>query len=245
MTQPYHQRDHSIRTGKILYTSKKEDRMDEERGRETWVMTKHPDGRRSLLTHTEIDDKPSVLRNSHINVAANYAPIDCYARLTLGDAFYGSGWFRFTDSFVECETYTVNEGRMSQRIDLDAPVPSFGAHAIQNDAWVLGCIDTSSPGVKELPPHYASSSDHRGATGPYLHPVSGKVNLIGTEEITVKAGTFEAFHWSFEDIEGLPVEHPPYHCWTTTDGDMIYLKGLVEGYMMTYYELVELTDSIL
>jgi hypothetical protein len=35
-------------------------------------------------------------------------------------------------------------------------------------------------------------------------------------------------------------EHPPYDLWITDDEDSIFLKGGVGGYMMTWYELVEL-----
>ncbi len=34
--------------------------------------------------------------------------------------------------------------------------------------------------------------------------------------------------------------HPDYHVWVTADDDAIFLKGGVDGYMMTWYELVEL-----
>jgi hypothetical protein len=38
----------------------------------------------------------------------------------------------------------------------------------------------------------------------------------------------------------LPQEHPPYDVWCTADGDYVFLKGAVGGYMQTYYELTEL-----
>ena len=40
---------------------------------------------------------------------------------------------------------------------------------------------------------------------------------------------------------GLPQEHPPYDLWCTADGDYVFLRGAVGGYMQTRYELVELT----
>lgn len=40
-----------------------------------------------------------------------------------------------------------------------------------------------------------------------------------------------------------PGEHPPYEVWTTADGDYVMLKSFVSGYMMTHYELEELTRS--
>ena len=94
MTKEYHQRDHVTRTGRLLYTSKKPDRMDEERGRERWTMTRHQDGRRSIMSHGEIDDRPSVLRFVHVTANADWSPVDAFVRITVGDEFRGSGWLQ-------------------------------------------------------------------------------------------------------------------------------------------------------
>ena len=59
----------------------------------------------------------------------------------------------------------------------------------------------------------------------------------------VKAGTFDALHFQFVGTPGLPEEHPPYDIWCTNDGEYLFLKGAVGGYMQTYYELVELSKS--
>ena len=54
---------HSTIRGKILYTSKKPDRMDEERGREYFTITRQADGLSVLHAHCEIDDAPDVIRD--------------------------------------------------------------------------------------------------------------------------------------------------------------------------------------
>jgi hypothetical protein len=66
----------------------------------------------------------------------------------------------------------------------------------------------------------------------------------GREKLTVKAGTFDALKFTFGAVEGMPVEHPIYHVSVTADGNYTFLKGTVGGYMMTAYELVELSDSL-
>ena len=38
--------------------------------------------------------------------------MDCHVRLTVGDTFMGSGWFRFGPDFVECESYGPSIGRL-------------------------------------------------------------------------------------------------------------------------------------
>ncbi len=244
MIKDYHQRDHVTRRGRLLYTSKKPDRLDEERGREVWTLTRHGDGRRSIMSHGEIDDRPSVLRFVHLTVDANWSPIDAFVRITVGDEFRGSGWYRFAGGVAECETVTALEGRMSQRVPYAGICPGFGGHAIQNDGWVCAAVDLSKPGEAQTFTQLISSSDHRGATGPYIAEARPSVVYLGDEEITVGAGTFPAHYFQFVSVEGLPEEHPIYNVWTSIDGDYVFLKGQVDGYMQTYYELVELSEGL-
>jgi hypothetical protein len=92
-----------------------------------------------------------------------------------------------------------------------------------------------------------TSFDHRGATGPMLllRPIT--LNFLGRERITVKAGTFDALHFKYgvneDDVSEDTSKHPPYHVWTTDDGEYIFLKGHVTGYMKTHYELAELVKE--
>ena len=241
----YLQRDHTVIRGRIAYTSDKPDRKDQERGREVFTVVVHNDGRRSLLAHAEIDDRPSVLRFAQVNLDPQWRPTDAFIRITVGDAFRGSGWFRFTATDAECETFTAVEGRMSQHWPLDdGPTPMFGGHAIANDGWCTKLFDLNGPATQDLPRFVISSTDHRGATGPYIAPVTASVTLVGRETTTVKAGVFETLHFRFGKVHGLPQEHPVYDVWVTADGHYTFVRGTVSGYMMTRYELVELSDTL-
>ncbi len=229
--------------GKILYTSKKPERMDEERGREYFTITQQPDGVDVLHAHCEIDDEPMVVRDV---VAAmrhdDSSPVDCHVRLSVGHAFEGSGWFRFTDRHAECETYNRKDGRIEQRIELDKPVQWMQTHPIVGDALLMKAYDRArGPGKRFLDNVMLSSPDHRGATGPLLFAMGFGIQYVGEERITVGAGEFDAYHFQVTDTAGnLPEEHPPYNVWCTADDDYILLKAGAEGYMMTHYELVEL-----
>jgi len=67
------------------------------------------------------------------------------------------------------------------------------------------------------------------------------IEYVGAEAVQVAAGKFEAWHFRYVDTAGqLPQEHPPYDVWCTADGDYVFLKGAVGGYMQTHYELTEL-----
>lgn len=235
------QRDHRNMRGKILYTSNKPERLGQERGREYFVISTHGDGARTIAAHCEIDDRPSVMRDITYSLDADWMPTDCFVRLSVGDSFMGSGWFRFHPRFAECETWTSLEGRVSQRMDLKRPLRTFQNHAIACDAWHLRLFDRSRPGtVQPLEQVLLSSPDHRGATGPMLFSVGLHVNYVGEETVTVGAGTFDAFHFQFVSAPGLPTAHPPYDVWCTADGEYLFLQGGVAGYMQTRYELVEL-----
>lgn len=236
------QRDHSVRTGVLRYTSEKTGRRGEERGRERWTMVRHRDGRRSLQAHSEIDDRPSVLRYVQLNLNPDWTPLDASVRITVGDEFRGSGWFRFGPKLAECETWTTQDGRVSQRIACTAPVAFFGGHAIQNDGWATQLVDRARPGELQPAQCLLSSPDHRGATGPMLAPVAANMLFEGDEEIRVQAGDFASWHFRFVAVSGMAGEHPDYDVWTSIDGDFVFLKGEVGGYMQTRYELVELRD---
>ena len=69
---------HRTIRGKILYTSKNPERMGQERGRESFIITVHTDGKRTLSAHCEIDDPPTVLRDVILSLDADNYPTDCF-----------------------------------------------------------------------------------------------------------------------------------------------------------------------
>jgi hypothetical protein len=229
--------------GKILYTSKKPERMDEERGREYFTITMQPDGTDVMHAHCEIDDEPMVVRDVVAAMDHNTAtPRDCHVRLTVGNEFEGSGWFRFSNNQVECETFNRKDGRIAQRITVASPVQWMQCHPIVGDALLMKAYDLDNgPGKRYLDNVMLSSPDHRGATGPMLFQLGFGIRYVGEERISVQAGEFDARHFQVVDTAGqLPEEHPPYDVWCTADEDYILLRAGVGGYMQTHYELVEL-----
>ena len=233
---------HKTIRGSIRYTSKKPERMDQERGREYFTLTTQADGVRVLLAHCEIDDEPNVVRDVMLSLNERFEPLDCSVRLSVGDRFEGTGWMRFTDSYAECETFNHKDGRITQRIDLDEPCRWLQAHPIVGDALLMRMYDLSQgPGKTFFPNLLLTSPDHRGATGPLFFQTGFGVEYAGEEKVTVEAGTFDARLFRIVDTAGnLPEEHPPYEVWVTADDDYIFLKAGVAGYMQTHYELVEL-----
>ncbi|MBP01764.1 MAG: hypothetical protein CMM25_02985 [Rhodospirillaceae bacterium] len=243
--------EHTTIRGKIRYTSKKKELLDQDRGGETFIYTIHTDGARTLRAHCAIDENsPRVLRDSITNLDKNWRPTGGFVQITVDESFVGSAWFRFTDKIAECEGYTIKEGRISQTLNLDVEPSFFGTHPIQADAMhtKIYPID-KGPGTHQSPLHLMCSFHHRGADGPFLMHKRGLImNYYGEETVTVAAGTFQAHHFSYgtntdDNYMGTDL-HPPYHTWVTADGNYTLLKAHCTGYMQTYYELVEYEEKV-
>ena len=234
---------HRTIRGAIRYTSKKPERLDQERGREYFTLTQQADGVDVLLAHCEIDDAPNVIRDVCIAMRhQDSSPLDCSVRLTVGDRFEGSGWMRFGRNFGECETFSARDGRLSQRMETGGGIKWLQSHPIIGDALLMKLYDLSQgPGKMHFPEIYLTSPDHRGATGPLLFRAAFSLVYVGEVDIEVAAGAFRARHFQVTDTAGsLPEEHPPYEVWCTADDDYILLKAGAGGYMQTHYELTEL-----
>ena len=229
-------------SGKIAYTSKKPEMMAKPRGVETFTFTHHGDGQTTMRAHCFIEEpNPTVMRDVIYTIDKDRRPMDCHVRLTVGDAFMGSGWFRFGEDFIECESFGPTIGRVSQRVELTQPIHGFGTHPIVADGYFLSLHDWTKT-QRHTFNMYLPSPDHRGATPPFIAPVHIDGLYLGEEEITVKAGTFKTRHFQFLDdgTSGMSGEHPKYDVWITADEDAIFVQGGVGGYMQTWYELVEL-----
>ena len=235
---------HKCRTirGKILYTSRKPERLGQERGREYFSITRQPDNTLLMHAHCEIDDEPAVVRDVVLAMDENSAPWDCHVRLSVGGSFEGSGWMYFTEDKACCETWSATDGRIRQEIPTDGRVKWLQAHPIVGDGLLMKLYDLGrGPGKTFFPDLMLTSPDHRGASGPELFETGFGIQYAGEESISVPAGSFQARHFQVVDTAGgLPQEHPPYDVWVTADDDYLLLKASVAGYMQTHYELVEL-----
>ena len=233
--------------GRILYTSRKPERMDQERGRESFLFTHHGDGATTLRAHCEIDEPdPAVMRDVVYGLDAAGRPADCAIRLTVGDRFMGSGWFRFGEGFIECESYGPSIGRVSQRVELDGRLDGFGTHPIVADGFLLSRQAWGASGraahAAALPALTRPPRRHPALPGPrgYRRRLPGpRAGHRGRRRRSTRAGSSS----STRATDGMG-QHPPYELWITDDADGVFLKGGVGGYMMTWYELVELRREL-
>lgn len=222
--------------GKIIYIG---DSLGE-RGREWFTVTVQPDGSRTLRSRCEIDDAEinhtRVLRDVIYTLDGKWRPQDAFVRLNVDGDFMGSAWFRFTETLVECEGFTANEGRFSQRLPVSSWPRSFGPHPVVCDIWHLGGWDWGSGETTQSWQAIMSSPLPNGASGPMIGDSRFSAEYLGEERITVPAGTFDCHHFAFP-LSHEP-EYSPEHVWYTGD-DMTFVK-IRWDYSKTSYELVEL-----
>lgn len=185
-------------------------------GREWFTITTHTDGARTLRALTAMDDD-KVLRDVTFSVTPDWKPLDCFIRLTINDRFQGSGWFRFTDTTAECESFTADGGRISQVWPVEGRIPLFVNHSVAADAWVGAVFDLKRKDeVQSFYPRLASSPLGNGGSGPMLGntttvtPEPGRLDLkyLGEEDVTVPAGTFRCHRYLLN-----PGKIPRFELW--------------------------------
>jgi hypothetical protein len=209
-------------------------------GEEEWTMSRGSDGLRVLTAHCEMRfGNEDVVRDSLVSVHPDFHPHDAFVRIMNGGAVTGSGWFRFTDDEASCESWTAAEGRISQRMPIQRPIRSFGVHAVQSDGWLAAPFpyEKGAGHVHFFGRNLLHSTHHFGATGPFIATTGSGLEYVGPETVTVPAGTFDCHRLRFV---GLTNNHPEYDLWVTRDGDFLYIKGIVGGYMDSVFELSRL-----
>lgn len=233
-------RPYRVYSGRIAYIGDGDGAGPVERGREWFTVSVYDDGNRTIAARCEIDDAV-VVRDVTYSVDARWRPVDAFIRLNVHGRFMGSGWFRFTDTFAECETFMAGGGRVSQRIDCGSGeeghgAVSFGAHPVACDVWHLGVHEPSATALGSPVKHRAfmSSLLPNGASGPMLSAWNFGVEYLGDERLTVAAGTFDTHHFRYL-LDG----HPDEHVWyTTADRILVRIRW---DLLRTTYELAELT----
>ncbi len=232
--------------GKILYTSAKEGREGEERGREWFAFTHHGNGDVVMRAQCEIEEPdPTVLRDVTYHLGPDMMPLNLHVHLTVGDEFMGSGYIRHDteNSAIECESYSPELGRLSENVPANGKFDGFGTHPIVGDGYLTKVMDVSKGPHKRKLRVFMPSPDHRGATPPKIAEFSITLEYVGEAEKTCAAGTFACRHFRFIDdsSEGMGgTTHPSYDMWVTADEDAVLVHGSIDGYMMNRYELVEL-----
>lgn len=225
------------RSGRIAYRSASTGALW---GIEDFTISRDVDGGRTLMVQCEMrHGSEEVVRYTTLAVDARFQPVEAHVRILNQGRPTGSGWFRFTEAEAEAETATQAEGRLSQRRAITRPMRGFGIHALIGDGWLAASFPfEKGPGHTHFwGPSLLHSLHHFGATGPMLVSSTSGLRYEAREAVTVPAGTFDCHCLSFQ---GMTNNHPPYRMWISADGDFLYVKGEVAGYMDGLFQLEEL-----
>jgi hypothetical protein len=207
-----------------------------EMGREHFSVTIQPDGQRTLRAQCEMDDD-RLLRDVVLTVDAHWRPIDGFVRLVVEEQLVGSSWFDFGSHHAECQGRTARSGRITQQLATEAAIESFGTHALHGDAWIVGRLRQWQGAAEDFPlATFATSTLANGGSGPELIRLGkaySKVLDLGSERITVAAGSFDTRH-----IRVLVPGVDDFDVWAGGE-DCLPVK-LTSDILKQTYELVEI-----
>lgn len=185
-------------SGQILYL----DRAGREWGREAFAATVHAHGR-SLRALCEMDDA-RLHREASWSVGPDWLARDGFVRNMRDGLTIGTCWYRIDGTAAECEGVTAEKGRVSMRIDAARPIAFLGMHPLSGDCLTAKLRGCDAPGEERSILCAANSLAHLGDEGLDLRLVEPLVAYIGPETITVRAGTFEALHYTIRWSDQVP-----------------------------------------
>lgn len=223
------------RLGRIAYRTEADGALW---GYEDWRITREADGGRCLSVHCEMTlNDDNVVRDTVLAVDSAFQPREAYVRICNHGEWTGGGWFSFGETLAEGQCLTRAEGRLSQQVPIQRPMRGFGVHAVQGDGWLAASFPFEKGVGHE---HFAGrnllhSLHHLGATGPKLEGTTSGLRYRGLEDVEVPAGRFSCHRIEFLGMT--TNNHPPYTMWISADGDHLFVKGVVEGYMASVFLL--------
>lgn len=202
--------DHRKYSGRIDYMDPKLGRL----GQEWFTVTVQPNGSRTLRAFCEVG-KSDLIRDVTYSMDGDWRPLDCFVRLEQKGRFVGSGWFRFTDTSVECEAVTADAGRVSQAVALGTRAKIFASHPLVTDGWQCRLFDHArADRIQTITPWAHSSPLPDGSTGPMIGMGSKTIEYQGEEEIEVPAGRFKCRRY---DLHASQPGSPPLITWVHGD----------------------------
>lgn len=207
------------------------------RGRETWQLTVHADGARSVGAHCRTWDSGIDRRVVH-TVTASFLPVRTFVTQHIAGRFAGEGWFRFGDPDIESVVLDEGAARRDLALTVSRQVRFFVPHVVCCDAWIVPSYDLARGGAQELAGGWRSSPLPDGGSDPVAVEIPAMTaTLVGEERVRVPAGTFSTWHFVLEQPDGQTDE-----VWTTTDGDWLLVQLRCDA-LRSWYRLTQLTET--
>jgi hypothetical protein len=158
------------------------------RGRESFLLTVHPDGSRTMRAFTDIFAR-DVTTNVVLRADAQFRPLDAFVSIYTRGRLKGSGFFSLDGETL----HTVVDGPAG-RVDRRDRVPadlSYATHPLALDGWHRWMVP--GPTDVETSAHLLNVQGEADFTKPMLGTVQPvKVRYRGEETVRVPAGEFRA-----------------------------------------------------
>ena len=203
-----------------------------ESGREWFEMIPHASGRtlRALCRMDDVD----VWRDVSISLDNDSRPIDAHVRVVQAGIVRGAMTYSTTPDSLVYRGMTQEHGPVDDQISLNVPLDYLGLHPLVGDALVTCQRGRDAPGIFRTVSGYTNSKSANGETGLLAYPSAIEVAYIGTETLSVAAGTFEGRHYQLCWQPQWPVAN----LWVNGD-DALFLR-LTWELNQSRYELTHL-----
>jgi len=203
-----------------------------ERGREDWWLTENRDGSRTMRTLAMTDDSKFV-RDVIYTLGADRRPLQVLIQLQVDEQLIGTGYFRVSGDTMNIVTDGVDTGHTIQSVKVPQRFHVL-THAVMLDGWPAWAFDEASGGTQSIAV-YTTSPLWNGTSGPLGRMTQQRFTLLGSEQITVPAGTFQARHFRFGDDED---PGRASHVWVTGENNILV------KYDWPPYEMEYLLESL-
>lgn len=176
--------------GEYTYRTIKDQRV---RAREDWTLTVHPDGSRTMASFVDNFDA-DVQFNMIQRVDTKFRPLEAFQTHWVAGVLRASGHYVVNGSELRSSV-----GGLANRKEETVEVPavfSMQPHPVATDGWRGVWYDRARGGAQ-------SGKNYNIAVAPNApDPLRGKLEdetaeWVGTEQISVPAGTFSADHYKF------------------------------------------------
>jgi len=165
-------------------------------GEETWFLTEHADGSRTLRATNSFDDRMKVFRNVVLRVDSSFRPVEAYANFWVDGQWRGSGLFSVSGNTLDAVINGPN-GRLTQTLKVPDQF-SFVPHPISTDSWPTWYYDKRAGGRQKVT-LYIFDGRGAGPGGILGHLQAETIEYVGEEDVDTPAGTFHCDHFVMGD----------------------------------------------
>lgn len=164
-----------------------------DRGFEKFRMNVHPDGTRTMIMWHDL-----FARNAQysvmLRVAENFRPLQAFANYWSENGYKGSTFITVDGDTLETITHGP-VGKVTQSMNVPDDL-SIGSHPVSGDGWHTWHVDPAVEGVQRTGALYGIQSGGDLSKPPLGALGYMPIEVLGQEEITVPAGTFQTTKYS-------------------------------------------------